>query len=72
MDEIAHDAIEVEEYCYILTDHICIYQCVEKRTVPDIELPGLENIPVNQSKVPQPDKSDLIAKQQTRLKNQAQ
>ena len=25
MDEIAHDAIEVEGYCYILTDHICIY-----------------------------------------------
>jgi hypothetical protein len=45
-----------------------IFQCVEDRDVPDVELPGLENIPVNQSKVPKPEKSVLIAKQQTRLK----
>ena len=49
-------------------DNIIIFQCVESRNVPDVELPGLENIPVNQSKVPKPEKSVLIAKQQTRLK----
>ena len=50
----------------MLTEHL--FQCVKDRTVPDIQLPGLENIPVNQSKVPKPEKSDLIAKKQTRLK----
>ena len=42
--------------------------CVESRTIPNVELPGLENIPVNQSKVVKPEKSVLVAKHQTRLK----
>ena len=51
----------------LILSSVFIFQCVEDRTVPDVELPGLENIPVNQSKVPKPEKSVLIAKQQTRL-----
>ena len=38
------------------------------RKVPDIELPTGVDLPKNQSKVPQPSKAELIAKQQTRLK----
>ena len=41
---------------------------MESKTVPDVELPGMENIPVNQSKVVKPEKSVLVAKHQTRLK----
>ena len=48
--------------------NVRIFQCVESRTVPDVELPGTENIPLNQSKVVKPEKSVLVAKHQTRLK----
>ena len=61
-------------FCYFQissNEKIIIFQCVEGRNVPDVELPGLENIPVNQSKVPKPEKTSLIAKQQTRLKMNA-
>jgi len=52
MDEIVHATIK----------------CVEERCVPDVVMPGMDNIPVNQSKVVKPEKCDLVAKQQTRLK----
>ena len=79
MDQIALDTIQVCVFNISLgvihrlmshyrNNNIIIFQCVESRNVPDVELPGLENIPVNQSKVPKPEKTLLIAKQQTRLK----
>ena len=42
--------------------------CMESRTIPDVKLSGLENIPINQSKVVKPEKCVLVAKYQTRLK----
>ena len=48
--------------------HINI-QCVETRTVPDVELPTGSEVPKNQSKIVQPSKEDLLKKHQTRLKH---
>ena len=41
---------------------------METRQVPDIVLPTGDDVPRNQSKVPQPSKAELVARQQTRLK----
>ena len=45
-----------------------VFQCVELRKVPAIELPTGKDLPRNQSKVEQPSKAELVQKQQTRLK----
>ena len=44
-------------------------QCVESRTVPEVDLPTGPDIPKNQSKVAKPSKEELLEKQQTRLKH---
>ena len=44
-------------------------QCVETRTVPEVELPTGLDVPKNQSKVEKPSKEELLKKHQTRLKH---
>ena len=48
---------------------IFLIQCVETRTVQDVELPTGEDVPKNQSKVIKPSREELLEKHQTRLKH---
>ena len=68
MYEIAVETLEVCVKIFILSFDNANFQFVKLRKVPDVVLPTGDNIPKNQSKVVQPSKSELVQRQQTRLK----
>ena len=69
-DDIAMEVLQVlKNYFEEEKITIILIQCVETRTVPDVELPTGEDVPKNQSKVIKPSREELLEKHQTRLKH---